>query len=294
MENVVVAVDGTPTGEAALDWVIDRARRADLAVEIVVVQEPVGSEDGSDVISALDFSSIYEGVMDAAAVRVREEAPNTSVRTVLRIGRARIELTQAASHADLVVIGGQHRGAVSGTLAGTLPLRVAATAPCPTVVVPTGWRAATAGDDDPGPVTVGVDVTKQHPVVVRYAENEARRAGAPLEVVAAWHVPTLVAVAMLAQTGVWSNLERSREAALRTLIASIREGAPDLVVRPMLREGPAPRILTEEASTSRLLVIGRHSARSAADVLLGATAHALLLELACPTMVVPDGPVFRV
>ncbi|MCU1407909.1 MAG: hypothetical protein JWQ43_4212 [Glaciihabitans sp.] len=58
----------------------------------------------------------------------------------------------------------------------------------------------------------------------------------------------------------------------------------------MLREGPAARVLVDEASTASQLVIGRHLARSAADTLLGATAHTLLLELPCPIVVVPESP----
>ncbi|MCU1407910.1 MAG: hypothetical protein JWQ43_4213 [Glaciihabitans sp.] len=218
MENVVVAIDGSRTGDAALDWVIDRSGRSDIAVEIVVVQEPVGSsEDGIDASSALEIGSLYEGVMNAAAARFREQAPRTSLRTVLRVGRPRIELVQAASHADLMVIGSQHRGAVAGAFAGTLPLRVAATAPCPTVVVPVRWSAA--GETAGGPVIVGLDVRKAHPAVLRFAEGEARRDGRTLNVVHAWSVPTLIAVAMLAQTGVWANLEHSRDVALRAAVA---------------------------------------------------------------------------
>ena len=289
VQRIVVALDGGPSGDAALDWVIDRSRSHNLSLDVIVVQEPMSYDDGSGFTTPIDFHSVYEALLDAAGERLRAEAPELPFRPILRMGRPRIELAEAARDSDLLVAGSNRRGHLAGAFSSTLALRLAATAACPTVVVPEGWRRTTDDGHAAEGIVVGVNITKDQPAVMAFAAEEARHDGSAVTLVAAWNVPTLVAVSLLAQPQVWKSMELSREAEFARTVEDVTGEFPDHSITPVLREGPAGRILADAASRAQLLVIGRRRrGRSPVDnLLLGSTAHSVLLDLPCPVAVVP-------
>jgi nucleotide-binding universal stress UspA family protein len=280
MDRVVVVVDGTAAGEAAVDWVVDRmrSRRDRFATEVTAVYDPLPSES---VLAGDTFRRAFADALEAAADRITAAEPEADVIRVLRTGQQRAELSRASRGADLVVMGTSRRATVADSIYGSLPIRIAAAAPCPVVVVPAAWARGTAG------VMVGLEGTGQQPAVVDFAAREASAAGDDLTVVHTWSVPTMIAVAAFAHPRVWGGMLDLHRRALDETVAHVRAGWPDLTVRERLKEGIAARILTEDAVGSSLLVVGRSDHGAVGDALLGSTSHDVLLTMPCAVAVVP-------
>ena len=276
MERVCVAIDGTASGEAAIDWVIDRSRHSELAVVVTAVYDPMPSES---VLAGTDYRTLFEKVLAEAVNRVAAAAPGIEVTGDLRTGQARAQLVAASSGADLLVIG---TGRSEGGAYATLPIRVASAAHCPVVVVPASWIGAGGG------VLVGLENTAQQPLVVDFAAREARLTGAPLTAAHCWSVPTLLAVAMFAHPGVWASTQQLHANALAETLDHVRAGWPELELHQRFKEGPAASILAEEGAGAALLVVGRHDRATVGDTLLGSTSHDLLLSMTCAVAVVPE------
>jgi nucleotide-binding universal stress UspA family protein len=275
VEKVCVAIDGTASGEAAIDWVIDRSRHAELDVTVTAVYDPMPSES---VLAGADYLALFTTVLDEAVRRIAVAKPGVEVRGDLRSGQARAQFIAASTDANLLVIG---TGRSEGGAYATLPIRIASAAHCPVVVVPASWIGSAGG------VLVGLESTEQQPAVVDFAATEATVAGQPLTVAHCWSVPTLVAVAMFAHPGVWARMQELHANALAATLDHVRAGWPQLELHQRFKEGAAARILAEEAAGAGLLVVGRHDRATVGDALLGSTSHDLLLTMPCPVAVVP-------
>ena len=276
MEKVCVAIDGTASGEAAIDWVIDRSRHTEIDVVVTAVYDPMPSES---VLAGSDYRALFETVLDEGVRRIAAAAPRTTVAADLRTGQARAQLVAASGEADLLVIG---TGRSEGGVFATLPIRVASAAHCPVVVVPAAWIGADAG------VLVGLESTEQQPAVVDFAAREAQASAQPLTVAHCWSVPTLVAVAMFAHPGVWARMQELHSKALAATLDRVRAARPELELHQRFTEGQAARVLAEEAAGAAMLVVGRHDRSTVGDALLGSTSHDLLIRMPCAVAVVPE------
>lgn len=139
--SVVVGVDGTPVGEAAIAYAFEAAsmRRTDLiAVHTWTdLLLEVAFAGGTD---ALDFSSLAEQAGELLGERLagfQEKYPDVHVHREIRRERATHALLRAAKHAQLVVVGSRGRGGFRGLLLGSTSQHMLYHAPCPVAVVRT-------------------------------------------------------------------------------------------------------------------------------------------------------------
>jgi nucleotide-binding universal stress UspA family protein len=144
-KQLVVGVDGTAAGVAALRWAVDQARETGAQVLAIAVCEPsqpvvVGPEISGAYVAqpALDDEQLT-----AAAEAWLTEAINAlpgdgaqAVERRTRRGDPATVLLEAARDADLLVVGNHGRGAIAGALAGSVAQRCAHHATCPLVLVP--------------------------------------------------------------------------------------------------------------------------------------------------------------
>jgi len=135
-------------------------------------------------------------------------------------------------------------------------------------------------------VVVGVDGLDQRYGAVRYAAHEARRLGAPLDVVHVipGYLPTGSMMMMTLPDDSFRSygaeiLLRAREAAVNT--------APELRVRTHLRTGGLVQQLLEVASHARLVVLGSRGPSSLSRLWTGGTLTSIASQAACPVIVVP-------
>ncbi|HEV7951180.1 MAG TPA: universal stress protein [Glaciihabitans sp.] len=279
MGRVVVAVDGGQASDSALDWAIELARTTPTELQIVTVYDSVWSPYGD---SASQFRPLYESVLERAAERISRTAPQVRFTQTVRNGLAPTEIARASREADLLVLGTHKPTRMRGAVYGTLPLRVAATTHCPTVVVPVQWTPSA------GPVVVGFDAVNEQPAAIRFAREFASERHRHLVVVHAWHIPPIVAVEMLSNAALWDSMKAAHHETLSREVAAIREADPRLTVRGVLKEGPAVVALLGEGTGASVLVVGRHGRGAVAGLLLGSTSHDVLLNMPCPVVVVPE------
>jgi nucleotide-binding universal stress UspA family protein len=134
--TVVVGVDGSPIGQAALLWAIDEAvARHGRARVVHAWTSPYDWQ--MEVLSPVDEQTLRSAAQrrldDAlAAVDTRDVA----VDTELIEGDPRQVLVDAAHDADLLVVGARGHGLVSEVLLGSVSSFCVHHAPCPVVVVP--------------------------------------------------------------------------------------------------------------------------------------------------------------
>ena len=139
---IVVGVDGSHGSRAALRWALTQAHLTGTGIEAVAVWQqpatynytygsiPFPSSDDSIAVSA--EKALTETVAEVVATGDRP----VEVRTKVAHGPAAQVLLEAATDAELLIVGSRGHGAFAGMLLGSVSQHCAQHAPCPVVVVP--------------------------------------------------------------------------------------------------------------------------------------------------------------
>lgn len=141
--KIVLAYDGSPSSDAALEEVARRPWPAQTAVRILLVDPPLDSSrfpgTAPTVFDELVQRQRAAAVdrLTAAAAALRAKAPNLAVTPLLRDGSPRDVILDEASEwpADLIVLGSHGYGAVRRLFLGSVSLAIAANAPCSVQIV---------------------------------------------------------------------------------------------------------------------------------------------------------------
>ena len=141
--QIVAGVDGSDGAQRALEWAVEEARLRDATLVVVYgwqvppIVTGAGPFDAPVVLeqetleaverSAKDVVERQLGSVDTSGIDVqRRIEPRPPVDLVL----------DAATGADLVVVGTRGHGGFTGLLLGSVSQQVAHHAPCPVVIVP--------------------------------------------------------------------------------------------------------------------------------------------------------------
>ncbi|MBO9555058.1 universal stress protein [Cellulomonas sp.] len=261
---VVVGYDGSPQALSALAWATQEARREQLPLRVVHV-----SEFGSTVLD--------EGVHHARSI-----APDVEIDASLDVcGDAPGTLVDEGTCASLLVVGSRGRGLLSGLLLGSVSAAVAAHADCPVAVV---RRRADSARAARLPVVVGVDDSPAGAGALDLALAQASHREAPLVVVRAWDMPTVLG-SVLPGAPQEVEVQRAAEASLAETMAGRADRFPDVTARPVVRRGAPAAVLLEAAHNAQLLVVGSRGRGCFLGLLLGSVSQAVLHESRCPVMV---------
>ncbi|WP_282702312.1 universal stress protein [Streptomyces sp. CC219B] len=271
---VVVGVDGCESGLRAVEWAAAEAVRREVPLRVVHAAlgphcegAPVAREPGGPARQAGPGD-----IVDAAARRARRLHPDLPVHVEVVPEEPEYELVRRSRQASAVVVGTHGRSGVAEALLGSVGLTVAAHAHCPVIVVRGG------GHPPRGRVVVGVGEGPETPAAVRFAVEEARRRGVPLDAVRVWRRPAREPAGRAPAYG-------ERAAAL--LRAALREAPPDLRVDGRTVEGHARTVLAEASLRADLLVLGAER-RGRHGRPLSRVAQAVLHRAACPVALVPQ------
>lgn len=130
LKKVVVGVDGSPNGQAALRWAIDHVD-ADGVVEMVAAFSPLEIPEGT-------LARNREATEELVQLSIDRCENQRGVRTVSTItaGDPRNVIAESAEDADLLVIGQRGRRSVSHLLLGSTATSLTHHVTVPTVVVP--------------------------------------------------------------------------------------------------------------------------------------------------------------
>ncbi|MFF0431417.1 universal stress protein [Streptomyces sp. NPDC004327] len=298
---VVAGVDGSEHSRRALEWALHAARSLGAPLTVAHVR-PDALQLGSARIASLGPApEIPDTVVDALAAEVGPRAEGLDVRYASLDGSVVDALVGAAAGAQLLVIGSRGRGGFKSLLLGSTGRALAASAPCPLVVVPHEARAASLDTGaEAGRVLLGLHPDETPDEVVDFAFRTARRRGVALEVVTAYPVPPSPALLIGAPAPAMQippplpdetneladTTGRHQEERLRPFA----ERYPDVEVSRAVTPADAAGRLVEDSKEAGLVVVGRHRRHRVETLLVGSVAHAVLHHASCPVAIVPPAP----
>jgi nucleotide-binding universal stress UspA family protein len=141
MGTIVVGIDGSETALAALRWAVGEARlRGDRVLVVHAWQLPTSVYGAGPYSAVVDYGELERG-MGEQAQHVLDNAlaaiDSTGVDVERRIvrGNPASSIVDAASGAQLIVVGSRGRGGFAGLLLGSVSSAVAHHASCPVVIV---------------------------------------------------------------------------------------------------------------------------------------------------------------
>jgi nucleotide-binding universal stress UspA family protein len=206
----------------------------------------------------------------------RREVP---ISTAVAYGHPAKVLIDESGPDRLLVVGSRGRGAVGGLVLSSVSQRCAQYARGPIVIV--RGSEPSAGVER---VVVGVDGSEESFVALRFAAADARRRGAPLQVVHVWQDTDHAAHGRVGPLGK-SAKERADEA-WRDILAAILAVASDLEVMTEHVAGHAPSVLLKASEGAALLVVGSRGRGGWAGLMLGSVSLHCITQSACPVAVV--------
>jgi nucleotide-binding universal stress UspA family protein len=140
---IVVGVDGSPGSKEALRWAMTHAQLIGARVEAVAAwQDPVMYGFGFGYAPTLaDGGSQARVTQQALDQSIKEVSAlldePVEVSTRVDEGNAAQILPQAATHAQMLVVGSRGHGAFAGMLLGSVSQHCVQHLTCPVVVIPT-------------------------------------------------------------------------------------------------------------------------------------------------------------
>ena len=140
--RIVVGVDGSPNGTSALRWAVAQARLSGASIETITAwHDPpmIGYEYGRSPVryDGENVAVIAEKILTETVAEIlgRQDHP-VPIRTRVVQGHPAQVLLEAATGAQLLIVGSRGHGTFAGTLLGSISRRCVQHAPCPVVVVP--------------------------------------------------------------------------------------------------------------------------------------------------------------
>ncbi|MFG2561846.1 universal stress protein [Streptomyces sp. NPDC048496] len=284
---LVVGVDGSEPSLRAVDWAADEAALRGLPLRLVYASLWERYE-GAALAQDLGKPSeqvMAEDVVATAERRARRRRPDVKVSTDVLPEEPEYALVRESRTASAVILGTRGRSGMAEALLGSVSLTVAGHAHCPVIVL-RGSHDNQAKPGMRGRVVVGVGEEPEHSAAVRFALDEARLRGAPLEAVCAWRRPAHESTDHPLLAGEPARLHKER--AVEALAAALRDVPADADVHRRTVEGHARTALVDASHDADLLVVGAKRRDGHFGLQLGRVAHAVLHHAACPVAVVPE------
>jgi len=272
LQQVVVGTDGSLVAVRALDWASDEAARR--AAELRIVYAVPDRDEAGPVLAS-------------AVARVRERHPGLTVTSRAVAGSPVRVLARESEGAALTVVGTRGLAGVTGLMAGSVSLRLAARVRGPLLVV--------RGDhpcDGKEEVLLGLaDDSDTEAAAYAFAEAERREVG--LRVLHSRthrHItPELPSPIPATSPGQRhrDREDRAEEAVPRFSLARLEEQHPGVGVEARtVSTGPAHALLAATGEAA-VVVIGAHRRAGRLGPQLGPVAHTLLHRSHCPVVLVP-------
>ncbi|MFI6010141.1 universal stress protein [Streptomyces sp. NPDC051243] len=285
--SIVVGVDGSEPSLRATDWASDEAALRGVPLRVVYAclwERYEGAALAKD-LGKPSTQALPQEITGAAVRRAQARHPDLKVTADVVFEEPEYALVRESRNASALVVGNRGRSGLAAALLGSVSLTVAAHAHCPVIVL-RGSHDNQATPPVHGRVVVGVGEEAEDSAAVRFAYEEARRRGVPLEAVRAWRCPAHETSdhPLLADTPARLHEQHAEE----TLSAALSDAPADVELHRRTVEGHARRVLVDASHGADLLIVGAKRRAGHLGLQLGRVAHAALHHSACPVAVVPQ------
>lgn len=132
---VVVGLEDSPAGRAALQTAAGEAQRRGSPLEAVIACVPVDTWSDTYTLDPKRMRANAQRFAQQFAEEVLGSTPGLDVRVVADVGPADEVLVHRAKRAALLVVGSRSRSRLVGMVLGSVALRTVVHAPCPVMVV---------------------------------------------------------------------------------------------------------------------------------------------------------------
>lgn len=285
--DVVVGVDGSPSGRTAALWAAAEVDRRGRSLRLVHAADTDRRAYWTDAETIQAVREAGRDLLTETESAVRQSFSDLAVTRELSRQEPVSGLLDAADAHGTIVVGNRGLGGFSTLLLGSVGLGVAARAEVPVIVV-----RGESERPETGSVTAAVhDAEDLDWLPLAAAEAVARKAD--LRLVSVWNVLTHVgSVATMLDD--LDAIARQRVREVKALADRVRERYPQLVVGHHVETGTSTAgILIEASSRTDLIVMGRGRRPLGVGPALGRVAHALIHHADCPVEVVPAAFVTR-
>lgn len=278
IRRVVLAYDGSPSSDSALQVAVETARDRSVPLALVTAVDV-------DPAIPLPFAHLPRATAEAVAGALAKAAAalggTDRVVSTVSVGSPAAVVLGSLDDGDLAVLGSHSHSALGRALIGSTSRAVATHADVPVLVVRPGAAAGVASSA--GPVVVGVDGSETSVAATRFAAHEAERRGAELRAVMAVPAPHDEPGQVV---GPDHPRLQAAEAALAESVAGLREDHPDVHLVPLVVQGSASDALLHHAHGASLLVVGSRGLGGLRSVVLGSVGRHVLDRATCSVAVV--------
>jgi nucleotide-binding universal stress UspA family protein len=279
---VVVGYNGKKHSRDALMWAAAEAVRRDAPLLVVYAANYPGMTlgPGPGLLEpepgalAADEEVTTRGVFEAVWAH-----PELRVAGVTEVTSPTRALTEASTHAGLLVIGSRGYGRVIGAFLGSVAFAVSAGAACPVIVVKGDPVNRPVGPEHR--VVVGTDGSVQAGAAVRFAADRAATTAGALEIV------TCIGEHSAADVDA-DELRASAALIARSAAEQLAVTHPELTVTTRVEDCSAERTLVEVSAEAGLVVVGTRGRGAFKGMLLGSVSHAVIYGAQCPVAVVGE------
>jgi nucleotide-binding universal stress UspA family protein len=279
---VMVGVDGAPASHRGVRFAALEARS--LGVPLTIVHVTPGHSGGAGVpVVPEDLLRAYGiELLEGARKTAQATVPDLEVETRLVPGGTSVHgLAHSSKDAAVLVLGAERRSFAGRVWTGDIVAGVAAQATCPVIVVPPEWDP----EHEHGRIVVGIKDPEHAAALVAAGLEQAHRAGARLDVMHAWKLPSgyadIIAVRVASE-----DVAQRQQTLLEQEVDVHRGDHPDVDVTINVRHTqPAHALVQASADADRLLISRPHHGGVAHH--LGGVARAVLQEARCPVEVHP-------
>lgn len=286
---VVVGVDGSDPGDAAVAWAADQAALDHRPLVLAHATGTLGTTGTAWLAAGADPTPLLRElraqaatILEDAAEHVARRRPSVAVRPTTVEGDPQQMLLDLCRHASTVVVGSRGRGPVRSALLGSVSAAMARHAPCPVVVV----RPHHPGIVRRG-VLVGADGSPASLPVVEFAFRMAAQRRLPLTVMhCVWDA--VAAVTTPHATGGDGSCLEEAHLVLAESVAGLAEKYPDVHVTQQVARGLPGPCLGQVADSMDLVVVGRRRSGAWSRLVDGDVSHDLVEHARTVVAVVPE------
>jgi nucleotide-binding universal stress UspA family protein len=219
--------------------------------------------------------------LDEAAKFARSVNPTLLLETVAVPGTPASVLLEEAQRSVMIVVGSRRHGRVHRIFSGSTGAATSARVSCPVLVVCES-ASRSLGETR---VVVGIDGPASQGAA-EFAFREAKRMGASLTAVHAWHLNSADLASLVSPVVGREKLETRSHATLAEILTPLSAAYPEVDVRRYVVEGSPVEQLEKLSANASLLVVGSRGLSPLSALVLGSVSRETITRAHCPVAII--------